>query len=65
MMTRNHVGPWKTNVIKRLRKQNQTITKMCSMITVIHQINFGHKLKKFFLENHNQWQTYQLINVLV
>ena len=35
------------------------------MITSINQRNFGHKLKVFFLENHNQWQTYQLINVLV
>ena len=53
MMTRNHIRPWKTNVIKRLKKQNQTITKMCSMITVIHQRNFGHKLKTFSIENHS------------
>ena len=26
------------------------------MITSINQINFGHKLKTIFLENHNQWQ---------
>ena len=35
------------------------------MIASINQRNFGHKLKMFYLENHNQWQTYQLINILV
>ena len=29
MMTGNYIRPWETNVIKRLRKQNQTITKEC------------------------------------
>ena len=38
---------------------------MRSMITSINQINFDHKLKTFFLKNHNQWQTHQLINFLV
>ena len=52
------------NHFKALRRQNQT-TKKRSMITSINQRNFGHKLKTFFLENHNQWQTFQLINVLV
>ena len=60
MRTGNHIRPWETNVIKRLRKQNQTITKKCSMITSINQKKFGRKLKTFFLEYHNQ-----LINVLV
>ena len=59
------IRPWETNVIKRLRKRNQSITKIRSMITLINQRNFGHKSNTFFLENHNQWQTYQLINVLV
>ena len=33
------------------------------MITSINQINFDHKLKTFFLKNHNQWQTHQLIKI--
>ena len=60
MITGSHIRPWETNVIKRLRKQNQTITKKCAMVTSINQKKLGHKLKTFFLENHNQ-----LINVLV
>ena len=64
-MTGNQIRPWETNVIKRLRKPNQTITKKCSMTISINQRSFGQKSKMFFQENHDQWQTYQLINVLV
>ena len=64
-MSGNHVKPWETIVIKRLKKQNQTLTKKLSMATSINQRNIGHKLKRLFQENHNQWQTNQLINVLV
>ena len=63
-MTGYHIRPSETNVIKRLKKRNQTITKNCSIRTLINQRHFNHKLKTFFLENHNQWKMYQLINAL-
>ena len=34
-------------------------------MTISINQSFGQKLKMFFQENHDQWQTYQLINVLV
>ena len=54
MMTGHDIRPPESNVMKILRKQNQTITKKRSIITSINQRNFGHKLKTFFLENENQ-----------
>ena len=39
---------------EKVKKTKSNITKMCSMITSINQRHFGHKLKTFFLENHNQ-----------
>ena len=63
-MTGKYIGHEEINVIKRYRKQNQTISKKHSMITWINKRNFGHKLRASSLKNDNQWQMYQLINVL-
>ena len=50
---------------KQIKKAELNHPRKRSMLTSVNQRNFGHILKTFFLEHHYQWQTYQLINVLV
>ena len=49
----------------KIKKAKSNQHKKPSMTILINQRNFSHKLKRFFLENRNQCQTYQLIKVLV
>ena len=65
MMTWKSYKTLRNKCNEKIKKTKSNHHKKCPMITSINQINFGRKLKTFFLENHNQWQTYQLINVLV
>ena len=64
----NDWKPYKTlrnKCDRKIKKAKSNHLKKRLMITSVNQRNFGHKLKAFFLENENQWQTYHLIKVLV
>ena len=67
MMTGNHIRTSETNVIKKIMKAKSNHIKKVLSDNVNKPKKFWSQFKNvfFFFENHSQWQTYQLINVLV
>ena len=48
MVTGNHIRPWERNVIKKLRKQNQTITKNVLNCNINKPKKFWSQIKNVF-----------------